>query len=433
MNESRLFAKYQRFNAEFESRYREVSSKYPFAFMILEKELRQWEAARREIVQNSLTKYLTISWRKIYYRLFVDAIMALGLPLVLPQEKRVFASIPKFPALIRALRGRPEIDISTELKNSPARMFLGKSVLLTAYPLSKIRFNRFYYRAYRVGVGEVIRDEDYMSYIDGLVRDEVSSCSILLTRLGYRLLILETDSSPYSRVLCEAARMSNTRVVVIAHGYIQDPQLISIAPIHADYLYVWSMSQKSGLQSALPMSERAKVRYDGSPVHISGIKSTKETSYKTCLIAIEPVSSLKKKFEEWNAILIRALKALNALDYRCLVRVHPKDSSSDAIITVLEELQGELVDYELSVVSSIYDELLRTDLVVISNTSVGVQAVAMGIPSIQIKELKAFEFDNIPAVSVIDIENGHEFLDGLKRCPDIRGLNASKLIAINLP
>ena len=91
------------------------------------------------------------------------------------------------------------------------------------------------------------KDKKHLKRLEKHIELEVQFIQRFLLKKQIKLIISSGDSSISMKLLLTAARRLNIPFYVICHGYIQDPYLITIAPIFCDRLFVWSDNQKQKL------------------------------------------------------------------------------------------------------------------------------------------------------------------------------------------
>ena len=136
--------------------------------------------------------------------------------------------------------------------------------------------------------------------------------------------IFTTGSTSYSTSsLCLAAKKSQITYTVLAHGYISNPELITIAPIRSNYLILWTKYQANILKEKVEDLEKHKLLYFGYPG--DKIMKNKVRFQEKFFFALEPIDKLVKT----HPFSLKAtLYLYNKLkdEFECFFRPHPKDS-----------------------------------------------------------------------------------------------------------
>ena len=143
-----------------------------------------------------------------------------------------------------------------------------------------------------------------------------------------KLMITTGDSSIRMSILRQAANLADVPFFVICHGFIQDPELITILPLRANRLFVWTKKEQDMLrQIALP-EQAKKILYAGflgktfpRPSDLSQKKNL-----QNCLFILEPLKLIYHFNNEDN--LIAALRMLSS-SFNVLLRIHPSNDVSE--------------------------------------------------------------------------------------------------------
>ena len=214
--------------------------------------------------------------------------------------------------------------------------------------------------------------------------------------------ILGTGSSGFSSAtLCAVARSLSINYTVLAHGFIGNKRLLTVAPIRSTYLVVWTKSQLEMIKQSLDKVEVDKVIYIGFP----GAKITTYQGGKKgkILFALIPISKIQARKQ--------TLKALNYLinhlepHFECSIRVHPKDyNNHQAIVDALHLKSNALSS------NTLHQDLSESCAVISPGSSVLVEANANNIQAYQLSEGPIGSFDDVPTLCAQDILN--VLLDG---------------------
>lgn len=205
--------------------------------------------------------------------------------------------------------------------------------------------------------------------------------------------IFTTGSTSYSTSsLCLAAKKSQITYTVLAHGYISNPELITIAPIRSNYLILWTKYQANILKEKVEDLEKHKLLYFGYPG--DKIMKNKSKVSRKILFALEPIDKLVKT----HPFSLKAtLYLYNKLkdEFECFFRPHPKDSLNYMRIS-------KILDVNLESLSncSLNKDLSVAKVVVSTNSSVLIQANLNNIHAFQIKEGVRPVFDGVPCYDI---------------------------------
>jgi len=405
------FHAYQPSNRYYNHKFGRLQTEFPYAFLLFDRLL------RFSLVDYSLVPYVSrVNIGKwilcIIYRKLIFPIVFLACRHC---PKNNFAccmvGINSFPYLHRRLLshlhhkgvhlfggGRAPVNCG----------FLSPYLFIHLIPLSTFYFFCLFLRIEKVGMDDILSDQNILSIIDKRVKSEVEIISRILERLSIKLVISLGDDQPVPRVLIEAASRVECKYYVVAHGYITDPTLLCIAPIRAGKLFVWSDKQRADLVSVMDSEEAKKVKYVGSPFKVYNAKSL-STHYEgvlKCLIVLDPRDASKNP--QRLTILNDIVRLLTSHGVNVIIRRHPQDinrypNPEEIILNkfVRISLPKEFLNSQLEMV----------DFVIGENSSVMFQASLYGKQSIQISELALAEVEGATKVSVCDLD---KFLFGEK-------------------
>lgn len=132
---------------------------------------------------------------------------------------------------------------------------------------------------------------------------------------------------------------------MLSHGYVNSKYLLSIAPITADKIVVWTRMQKNEIRNVLNEFQASKVKYLGWPKHYKYYNSwrikenQKPLFVASCMCAGERGPKHFILFEE-------AINNLISCHEKVAVRLHPKDRKY-LVSPVLERAIAEKNYFEL--------------------------------------------------------------------------------------
>ena len=198
----------------------------------------------------------------------------------------------------------------------------------------------------------------------------------------------------FQRVILRAANELGIPYVVVSHGFVTDPKLVTIAPLYADMFVAWTEDQRRGLCEAIGPKSAVKVHHFGFPkpplLQGSGI------SGRVLLVwhpFIESHGISIREFDTATTIIKRLATA--GLDP--VLRLHPKDRSDAALANALKD-EGVVTDH-----SSISVALGRAEVVLGSLSSLLIEAASVGKP--------VFQLSNYPSIPDLPRIDGND--DGL--------------------
>lgn len=108
-----------------------------------------------------------------------------------------------------------------------------------------------------------LNDKKAMLDFERNLDKEIDKVVSMMSRLRIRSVVLSGDSSPHDAVFVGAAKRLNVPSVVLSHGYVNSKYLLSIAPITADKIVVWTRMQKNEIRNVLNEFQASKVKYLG--------------------------------------------------------------------------------------------------------------------------------------------------------------------------
>lgn len=378
------FSEFSDFNKKFIDKYEKYLKEYPYAFMLVEKELRNIESGREWLAHSNLGSLSRYKFIKSCYKAYV--FFAVGY--LLNASLKNYISLPKFLHLEKRLEHHYGVLIGIR-KNKLLyikKLLTGEEVRLSALAVTRRQYCKYFDLVLRDGFFSLT--ENYLKKVDRLVKKDVAKLAVFLEKLGVERVIVEGDSTASSRVLCEATKMAGAKYLVVAHGYVQDPNLISIAPIYADKIFMWTYNQRLSLQKAVTTeSQKSKVLFKGTPLNIKEKSDCEEKKKERFLFALEPLPKVEEENIKFVKIVANYAKKVSSHGGDPVFRLHPKDRKN-------EEEFLKMVDCgSLSERGDIYSDISSSNCVIVSNSSVAVQSALCGIKSIQIKELKKFDFE----------------------------------------
>ncbi len=187
-----------------------------------------------------------------------------------------------------------------------------------------------------------------------------------MKKKNVRLVIADGDTQPAMRLIIRAARTIGAPSIIFAHGYIQNPQLVSIAPIYGDYLITWTEQQANDLKASISGQDAEKVRFFGYP------KDTYLSAGRDDLVLIvwHPFANADR--ERQIQTILSVARQLKAAGYDARLRLHPKDGKAKDLCKAFE---NEGLDVSTS---SLAEDIGSAGVVVGSRSSVLIEAAMSG-------------------------------------------------------
>lgn len=387
------YSEYAYFHCSFKKRFQSFSKQYPLLFLLLEKELRNYHAGRKELFKQNIKAVGNKSFhRKLAYRLYELMLYMMPKFLAGPNEK-VFTDLSRFPDVLEEMNTISKENSLNVLERSKilslalrggdvSRLISHNPVILTVFK-----------EIDSLGVESFLCHHELLSRHERDLEKLFEKVKRFLIDLKIKFIVSDGDSTYYSRLLCEAAKSVSCRYIVVCHGYIQDPNLISIAPVSADILYVWSESQRDLVNKLTDFTFEKKIKVLGYPFRKSPIIEVKNNNV---LFVSEPFSQMEYHNEpNWFDMIVDSLKNLGL---RVRVRLHPKDRSRQILLDKVASLDCEIAHGTLD------EELSKVSLVIGTNSSVLFEASERGKNAWQIKDFKIHDFEGVDEVELCMIK-----------------------------
>lgn len=373
---------FRSYDKEFRIKYSRLMQKFPFAFMVVEKDLRLMFIGLDSHAVSSIKRSAKFSVSKAIYRFLVKNL----LPVFLFKQE-MYVRLPSFPILEKRLTELRQVSANDAEGNGSRSLPL--QVDWFALSLVSVKLKLSLAEVRDVGIDNL--DDDWWRSFNSVVAQEVSDLSQLMLRFGLKKIICQGDQTGVTRVVREAAVSAGVNYVVVAHGYIKNSHLAGYAPIYADRLYVWSLRQMDYVKKAVnePVQAR-KVFYAGSPlpsqldVSGGGVR-TAELGSPICLIALSPLSTRVAERDDYISAFQPFIKRALQAGFKVMIRPHPKDAALIKYIDVFRAF--EISNGELT------EDILRCEFVLVSRSSVAYNAISLGKVAIQIDHLDEEEVE----------------------------------------
>lgn len=403
-------------------RYGEQRQVFPHAFSFLEKELRLFLTAGHQVFfAKNVEAYCSELDRHGYIRKRLTH-MLVGLSgRFCGSRRRIYMDLPRFPLIADAVAGHARMNGLTV--SSP---ILGAKQVTEYFPASKIALSgreiAVAFRAMRdYCVDEVMRNHELLRKLDRRIAYNKEILQKHIVRRGIRCFVCQDDSKPAHRILSLAARGVDVPYIVVAHGYFQCPFLISIAPVTASALVVWSEAQIRYLNDLAPdIKERGLAITFGFPF------SRPETNHreKLVLVALSLVR-MGVPVEEERAFLNDLCDVIQRASddgFRVVVRRHPKEAGDRVLGEQLQKLGAEVSDLTLA------EDIARAAIVLGSNSSVLVEAAFSGSAAFQLTKYKSFQFEGVHPYPYQGLTSFSALLRQVPRCNAIPDFDQKRFL-----
>jgi len=368
------FSAYKDFQKTFVSRYGAFERTHPFTMMVLEQELRNSQFGDTDIAQRNLSRQSDRLW-------IVEHLLKLGARRA-ARGPQVYIEMPGFAGLAADLSHRFEARNVSVFSNQrimaqPANKLLHRLIKLGP------TYSRAMARAGANGPDALLEDTALLARLEAELAVNYERMKNFVRAQNIRAFIATGDCKPFSRFLCRAAQDLDLPYIVLAHGYISHSTLVSIAPVHADRLIVWTEQQAKLLHDAVP--DRAEHIYSfGFPPRAAPTDRTLKE--RRVLFVWEPLGRFGI-LENHLPVLSKLAATCSSVGFIPAMRLHPKERGDEALMQSLRAIGFEIDSDDMGMALS------RAAVVASSNSTVLCEAAACGIPAVQIEDLAVFAFE----------------------------------------
>ena len=355
--------------------------------LVLDKPIRDWESGKQGRAIRNIKSSTNFNIRKLAYCEYVK-----NVSLIARSEKTpgIYVSASRFEQMEDIVK-----DVADEIGHNifdrdEKKRLIGKLTLKGVIPHAFVLRRKKSTEEILSSFDKVINGRSKsLKKLNKIVELNVKEIKSVISRLGIKCMVTQGDGTVQASVVCRAAKELGVKYISVAHGYIQNPYLISICPIRGDYLLTWTKSQKEDIKNVISESEKGKVKYIGCPKHIGvNLESDK---FKNALFVSEPINS-KLSDERYMNYLHRTKEVMEEKFNDYSFRLHHKES--DEVIQYLKSKGFSISENEL------INDLAKYDVVLGSNTSALFESAYVGNPTFQVKELARFNFDGVNTMSI---------------------------------
>lgn len=196
----------------------------------------------------------------------------------------------------------------------------------------------------------------------------------------YKSIVTDNSYTPINALFYQFVVGTQTKTITIQHGYIQDPQLITVLPTRTNLLAVWTESERNFITDNTNQDQsgsRTKIIVLGCPNYLRQPNKKQQVEIKTALLLVDDF--LLDKQPEMLQLYKRTSMTLSSKGFRILLRPHPK-ARSERHLSIINSF-GE-VDYH----TNLKDQLNICHVVVGRSSSVLFEAQFHGVAAYQLTD-----------------------------------------------
>ena len=407
------FSKYPAHRKNVERDYGEYYKKYPYALLLIDFliQLRshQKHIENSWVKQKDMLAYFDLVTKSGWITWAYSTYIKYASYVIKPNKSDFLIHVSftdeKFPGLTKVLSN---VAIKNDLKIIEQAFSLAD--ILSVFKLSKISpyrcfigskskklFSRF--RTYDVNAGlDLLEDNIFMTELDDSVKEDVLSTSKLIKRLGIKVFINTGDTSGNARVLIESSKLTDFRVLSIAHGYVNDVTLIGALPVYSDRLILWTKKQLKEISEVVEPEMAQKLVYVGFPKNISSTEFL--SAHEESLVLMGPIQQILQDSNK-RLVFKDVLAQLKRNSCRVKLRLHPLERFG---IPNIKEFISE-VDVELSQ-GALADDIALASFIIGANSSTLVEAASTGRRVYMIEDLleSGFDFEGTITIKANTVE-----------------------------
>jgi hypothetical protein len=403
-----MFSGYKGLCEHIDSKYGGHYQNYPYAMLALDRVLRYTEAAKLYKPTYDCSSFAIRDWNNLFslnpkqilynsYRRLTNTINSKK------QNAILCPKLERFPAILSSLR-QFESDYNfahldswgLSLKNAKSLLTLN-TLPIESTILGTRRIQNVLKKCRISGFSKTLDSPSLLEELNITLRRQASSIADTLKKTGVRIIITTSDSSAASRLFCKAAQDSGAKTVVISHGYITDDWLLTICPIQADKLLVWTTSQERELKRVLSSEQKNKIVYLGFPRTLPPRKSPEtDAQHKHALLLLGYIGSeIETPHTRLN--ILSFLHAVTESQGVTKLRIHPKDLENKPLLDVLKSRNLE------PSLSTLDQDITNSYVAMGFNTSSLIESFFNLVPTFKVREFESYGFMEIPNISISEI------------------------------
>jgi len=405
------FSSYRQFNHSFQEEFKTLSKEFPLAFELLECQLRLLRTNHLSPLKHNLLRYSQPGISKSIYYVFISFYLFVLklIPYQIFHRPASYISLGRFRDLASL------IQLELNEKNYKIICDINKKQLFQNFMSSRISFlpavfcsfkmTRIFKTISKKGLEQSIEDRQLMDELEREALKLIERAKSLIYILNLQIIIADNEWKPDQKILLHAAKKVGCKYFVLAHGFVAQNELVTICPVNADALIVWTKDQQKFISSCLNKMESGKVKYFGWPFSIKRYETRN---------SIRPLFILTDLHSEMiNPSMldptIQAFEILKKEYPKIILRPHPisfrlmKDQkfAEHKFTTFLKENLSYFSEHD-----SVENDFKRCKFVIGNGSSVLLEAEVNGIPAFQLAQAKNEYFFPIPEIKNEEL---HEF------------------------
>ncbi|QDS96352.1 hypothetical protein FF011L_51600 [Roseimaritima multifibrata] len=242
----------------------------------------------------------------------------------------------------------------------------------------------------------LLKNERFMLQFNRAVRKNVFSVRNFLSQEKIALLVVHDAHHVAGRIICAAAEQCGIPVVEVAHGYTQCPNLISVSPVIASVEVVWSDQLASRIRCFGLPSDRCRVVSFGFPKSL--VCRCPLPRFRQALVLVNPISRMSVREREiYHSEMSHVLRMFCDHGWLVKLRVHP----SEKYLSVVADF---FCDFDVILrKDTLENDLANSRIVVGTASSVLVEALFNGIPVIQLAGDKDIRLEHLTVKQSVDL------------------------------
>ncbi len=373
----------------------EFQNKYPFLWNLFENNIRATlddSRKTKHIIKTPSFFKLTISYLYQLYYFYMSKFFYNN------KNNNIILAISNFHSLQNKFKNYLEnnsYSVLSRISLSIMSVFNSKNIFFTALglPICNYRgLNNLFESKKFLLVDFDLNEINFLNKSELIIKKHILKLSRIYKMRNVKAILSTGSSSFSSSSLCLAAKISGINYTILAHGYISNPELITIAPVRSNFLIVWTKYQVKMLKEKIKNDEKDKVLYLGYPGERI-IREVKKPT-KKILFALEPI----QKLIEMDTDILKNIRYLSKKlkgKFDLVFRPHPKDSKNYNKIKNILHIETNMISN-----NSLKNDLSTVDAVIATNSSVLIHANLSGIYSYQIQEGAKSIYDGIPCYDI---------------------------------